>query len=210
MYEVFFNESKLVFTSDFNFSSKDNIHKVVDIQFVDDVFELLAGLGDGIMPATGTILCRMSPRLLEELPVAFRQIRAAGGLVRDRHGRYLFIRRFGRWDLPKGAIEKGESAPIAAMREVQEECGVDALEIIRALPATFHLYRSKHIRAERNWVLKQTFWFEMMHHGDGRSFPQTEEDIEEVRWFDRGELDEVLASTYAGLRKMLAAYFRIS
>jgi 8-oxo-dGTP pyrophosphatase MutT (NUDIX family) len=47
-------------------------------------------------------------------------------LVRDDKGRVLFIRRAddGRWGLPAGGIEPGESPARAVAREVQEETGL--------------------------------------------------------------------------------------
>jgi len=48
------------------------------------------------------------------------------GLVRDDGGRVLFIRRAddGRWGLPAGGIEPGESPEVAVTREVHEETGL--------------------------------------------------------------------------------------
>lgn len=207
MYEVFFNECQLFFRTEMNISSKDNIDKVADIKCIADFFALLSAIAGDHDLSARQINCLVSPELLKILPGNFTQIPAAGGLVTDCQGRFLFIRRLGRWDLPKGAIEKNESAAQAAAREVEEETGVGQLQIIKELPATFHLYRSRHIRTENNWVLKKTCWFEMVHHGNGNTVPQTEEDIEAARWFERQELDEILASTYASLRKMLISRF---
>jgi 8-oxo-dGTP pyrophosphatase MutT (NUDIX family) len=207
MYEVFFNECQLSLMTEINISSKDNINQVIGIEEVADFLALLSAIENNHFVSTNRFTCLVSPGLLKTLPENFTQIPAAGGLVTDLHDRFLFIRRFGRWDLPKGAIEKNESAVQAAIREVEEECGLDELEIRKELPATFHLYRSRHIRSENNWVLKKTSWFEMFHHGNGNIVPQIEEDIEAVRWFDRTELNEVFDSTYANLKKMLHTYF---
>ncbi|MGV8091318.1 MAG: NUDIX hydrolase [Mangrovibacterium sp.] len=207
MYEVFFNECQLFFTTEINISSKDNISQIIGIEDVTDFFSLLSAIESDHFASTNRFVCLVSPELLKTLPENLTQLPAAGGLVTDRHKRFLFIRRFGRWDLPKGAIEKNESAAQAAIREVEEECGLDQLGIRKELPATFHLYRSRHIRSENNWVLKKTSWFEMFHYGNGITSPQTEEDIDAVKWFEREELDEVFASTYASLKKMLQSYF---
>ena len=51
-------------------------------------------------------------------------IEAAGGLVINRKGEYLFIYRNDKWDLPKGKLEKGERKRQGAVREVEEECGI--------------------------------------------------------------------------------------
>lgn len=205
MYEVFFNECQLCFTTEINISSKDNIGQVVGIECIADFFSLLSAIESDHYISTRQIFCLVSPELIKSLPANLTRIPAAGGLVTDLQGRFLFIRRFGRWDLPKGAIEKNETTEQAAIREVEEETGLIELEIIKQLPSTFHLYRSRHIHSENNWVLKQTSWFEMIHHGDGITAPQAEESIEAAKWFDRDELDEVYASVYASLKKMLSS-----
>ena len=54
----------------------------------------------------------------------------AGAVVRDEAGRLLLVLRGrdpgrGRWSLPGGRIEPGESAAEAAAREVREETGLE-------------------------------------------------------------------------------------
>lgn len=53
-----------------------------------------------------------------------------GGIVTDPRGRLLLVRRAhdpeaGRWSLPGGKVEPGESATAATAREVAEETGLD-------------------------------------------------------------------------------------
>jgi hypothetical protein len=63
-------------------------------------------------------------KLFDDFSSLFDVRRAAGGVVADPSGNVLMILRHGRWDLPKGHIERGESARQCAEREVMEECGV--------------------------------------------------------------------------------------
>ena len=70
----------------------------------------------------------------------FKEVTAAGGLVCNRRGDYLLISRNGLWDLPKGHQEPGEDIEVCAMREVQEETGVDQLELRRLICMTDHVY----------------------------------------------------------------------
>ncbi len=51
-------------------------------------------------------------------------IHAAGGLVQNSNGDFLFMERNETIDLPKGKLEKGESDEEGALREVEEETGV--------------------------------------------------------------------------------------
>ena len=51
-------------------------------------------------------------------------IHAAGGLVQNTNGDFLFMERNNTLDLPKGKLEKGESDEEGALREVEEETGV--------------------------------------------------------------------------------------
>ncbi len=60
-------------------------------------------------------------------PVSTAVIRGAGGVVVNPHGEVLVIRhRNGDWVFPKGHLDPGESPLQAAVREVEEEAGVNA------------------------------------------------------------------------------------
>ena len=85
----------------------------------------------------------------------FNKVSAAGGLVLNSKEEILFIYRSNKWDLPKGSIEKGESIEETAIREVEEECGIFNLKVIKPLLTTFHIY------FQNGMKLKETFWFLM-------------------------------------------------
>ncbi|MCD2192396.1 NUDIX domain-containing protein [Actinomycetospora endophytica] len=58
------------------------------------------------------------------------RVLAAGAVVRDAAGRFLLVQRAndpeaGRWTLPGGRVEPGESPAAAAAREVAEETGLE-------------------------------------------------------------------------------------
>ncbi len=128
----------------------------------------------------------------------FHVIEAAGGLVKNEKGEWLFIFRNGKWDLPKGKIEKGEKIKTAAIREVQEECGVEKLSIVRDLISTYHIYFM-----ENQAILKRTYWFEMECNDATELVPQTEEGITDVKWIAAKNLKKVYDNTFESVKEVL-------
>ena len=126
-----------------------------------------------------------------------RFIPAAGGVVFNENSELLMIHRLGRWDLPKGKCEDGETIAESAKREVREECGIDELHIQRELPSTYHYYLLK-----EKLILKRTFWFEMKSN-DTDLTPQTEEDISEVTWVAPKEVEHNLSESYAAIKWLM-------
>ena len=128
----------------------------------------------------------------------FQMINAAGGLVKNQEEKWLFIFRNNKWDLPKGKIEKGETVEDAAIREVQEECGIGTLSIVKKLPSTYHTYS-----LGKKDILKCTYWFEMECKEGDKLIPQTEEGITDVKWFDKKDLKKVCKNTYESIKEVI-------
>ena len=129
----------------------------------------------------------------------FKTIEAAGGLVKNEKGEYLFILRNGKWDLPKGKIEKGEGIKVAALREVEEECGISGLSITKELLTTYHTYI-----AEGKAILKPTYWFEMnCDNPSAPLVPQLEEGITDAQWMATKKLTEVFSNTFESVKEVL-------
>lgn len=129
----------------------------------------------------------------------FELITAAGGRVQNTKGELLFIHRLGKWDLPKGKMEAGETPEQCAVREVEEECGIVNLTLGDKLPNTYHVYVQK---GER--ILKTTYWFRMNYSGNGQLVPQTEESIEKAVWVNQHDLSEQLSNTYTSLIEIIS------
>ncbi|MDM1407986.1 NUDIX domain-containing protein [Myroides sp. DF42-4-2] len=136
----------------------------------------------------------MMKRLKEKIPVQ----KAGGGVVYNAEGKVLFIKRNGKWDLPKGGIEKQEEIGETAMREVEEETGVGQLEIIRKLPKTYHVFKRN-----GKYRLKITSWFEMTTSYQGELKGQVEEGIEEVVWFDKDQIKEAMSNSYENIKLLV-------
>ena len=128
----------------------------------------------------------------------YKVIEAAGGLVFNQKNETLMIFRNGKWDLPKGKLEAGESVESCAVREVEEECGVSDLKIIKKLKDTYHTYE---IHGE--FFLKRTFWYKMKCDFDGELIPQTREGITKVCWVKGDEISEKMKNSFENIKDVL-------
>ncbi len=124
--------------------------------------------------------------LFKNFKVFFIYVESAGGLVFNREGKLLLIRKNSVWDLPKGKIEKGETPEDTAIREVKEECGLDNLFILRHIRDTYHIFTRHNKR-----FLKKTYWYQMIYKGGKEPKPLKAEGITEIRWIDPAELDKI-------------------
>ena len=131
----------------------------------------------------------------------FATVEAAGGVVTDPAGRWLLMFRNGRWDLPKGHIEPGETAEAAAVREIAEETGV-AAGVVRPLCTTWHAYW---FPKTGRWELKHTRWYALRSEAGQVPAPQTEEGIERVGWYAPAEVDALLGGSFPTVRCVAAA-----
>jgi 8-oxo-dGTP pyrophosphatase MutT (NUDIX family) len=128
----------------------------------------------------------------------FRTLEAAGGLVENQDKCLLFIKRFNRWDIPKGHIEKGESPDKCALREVAEECGITPDSIVSKLKNSYHIYPYND-----SYCLKTTYWFYMRYSGEQTTTPQLSEGITEAEWIGKERLNEICSDTWMSLREVI-------
>ena len=159
-----------------------------DIASIVDMFETSAYLSRVYIP-TGDI-----EGTYRRFCVQFKEVNAAGGLVSNRRGDVLLIRRNDLWDLPKGHQEAGEDISVTALREVQEETGVMKLELRDLICITDHCYRRNDI-----WHLKHTWWYDMLYTDPVDLTPQREEDITKAAWVARSGLSPYLKNTYPSI-----------
>jgi 8-oxo-dGTP pyrophosphatase MutT (NUDIX family) len=144
------------------------------------------------------VLCDDAKAFLKKVMKSTTLIEAAGGLVKNDKGNYLFIFRNGKWDLPKGKLEKGEKPKESAVREVEEECGIPIEKCGKKLVNTYHVYTIK-----GEVVLKKTYWYKMKYKGKAKLKPQIEEGITDVRWMGRKDIDLVAGNTFPSIMDVL-------
>lgn len=162
-----------------------------DISALVEMFELSSTLEKIYIPSAEPEEC------YKKICGEFREVNAAGGLVENRRGDYLLIKRDGLWDLPKGHQEAGEDIKVTALREVQEETGVDDLRLGDLICVTDHCYKRNGI-----WHLKHTWWYRMYYLKPLDLTPQTEEDITKAAWVAKSSLPPFLKNTYPSIKEV--------
>lgn len=130
--------------------------------------------------------------------IYFTEVGAAGGLVKHTSGKYLFIEKKGKLDLPKGHIEPGEEPEVCAVREVHEECGIIGHKIVKPLPPSYHTYSWEGIS-----YLKKTSWFLMDYGGVMVLEPQINEGITKVEWLSPDELSKIKGTAWLSLMDLI-------
>ena len=141
---------------------------------------------------------------LKSFFIHFNKIKTAGGLVyHAQSDAYLWIKRLGLWDLPKGKIEQGESSKDAAIREIIEECGLTGkLSLKYRICSTYHVYEFKN-----KSILKKNNWYYLEYEGDLSTKPQEEESITEVQWIKKEAFDNCLSQTYPSIQEVILHAF---
>jgi 8-oxo-dGTP pyrophosphatase MutT (NUDIX family) len=130
--------------------------------------------------------------------IYFTEVGAAGGLVKHHSGRYIFIEKKGKLDLPKGHIETDEEPEACAIREVNEECGIVGHTIVKSLSPSYHTYSWEGIS-----YLKKTSWFLMDYDGEMVTIPQTAEGIMKVEWLFPDELNKIKSNAWLSLMDII-------
>ena len=106
--------------------------------------------------------------------------RSAGGVVvRPLAGRWhaLLIKDpYGKWSLPKGHIEGGESLREAALREVEEETGIRPEAVGPRIDTVDWVFR------KGDETVHKYCTFFLMRSRNGEAIPQLDEGITECMW----------------------------
>lgn len=199
MYKVFINDKVIFFTK--NIKLLSDMENVLVLHYFDNsISTMLVNFlkNDGKLKHL-VFLTPTPDKDFDSFKNNFELIIAAGGKVSNTDGKILFIFRLGKWDLPKGKVEEGETLEASAIREVEEECGISNLTILNHLKDTYHIYEMND-----KLVLKQSVWYEMKTDDTSKLIPQTEENITDARWMNDEEIqNEVLKNTYPSIREII-------
>jgi 8-oxo-dGTP pyrophosphatase MutT (NUDIX family) len=190
MYKVFYNQRTVLLSAkhNYSFNNKYGIYyrynDNLDIKPILDIFE------------KNKIIDQLHV-YSEDLEHLFK-IFSSFFKIKAPDDKILVIKRRGKWDLPKGKIEPGESNEEGALREVEEECGISNLELKKLITTTYHTYT-----LNNEAILKRTFWYDMEHSSNSKLTPQTEEEISEVKWLSENDINMVLKNTFPSIIEVL-------
>lgn len=129
------------------------------------------------------------------------QISAGGVAFRERGGQIqvalIRVGDEGRWQLPKGIIDRDESPEAAALREVREEAGIDT-ELVGRIDKIEYWYYAKE-RGERVRFHKFVYFYLLRYKsGDVRDH---DHEVSEARWVEIDEAIRLLA--FDGEKKLV-------
>jgi 8-oxo-dGTP pyrophosphatase MutT (NUDIX family) len=143
---------------------------------------------------------------LEELKITFFKkftiVKAGGGFVQNENDEVLMMFRRGKWDLPKGKLDKKETIEECALRETEEETALKNIKLISPLITSYHTYHE----GTRS-ILKETSWFKMRVSGEQNLVPQTTEQISKLEWVSKDNLEKYLQNSFPSVIDVLEAGF---
>ena len=199
MYKVFFNQKLILLTTDIISPKEDSPFFYVKFTNKKFVVQMLKSKKVKML----YLYHSKEDKLWYYFLNMFKLIEAAGGLVRNlKTNHFLFIFRNKKWDLPKGRINKNEEVQKAAIREVEEETGVENLSITKPLNTTYHIFKRN-----RKYRLKKTFWYLMETDYNGELTPETKEGIEKAIWIDKKLIVPLKSEMYQNINLIISTYF---
>jgi len=192
MYTIFKNDCVFYLTDNMDFSIKSNFIPWDKFDLHDCLFKCNSSVA-----LTYYLHHSDLEFLWTDFKKQFKIIEAAGGIVFNDNNGILFIYRLEKWDLPKGKIEKGETTQEAALREVQEECGISKVKIDKFIGKTYHIYNYKNKE-----ILKISHWFKMCSE-ENKLIPQLEEYITKVEWKNKKNAQKAMQNTYPNIKLLI-------
>ncbi|NVK53407.1 MAG: NUDIX domain-containing protein [Flavobacteriaceae bacterium] len=196
MYKVFINDKPIILTDSLKKTNNFPVY-IFNETVIDEILhKLIKGNAKGI-----NLFCANLEMAWKKFQRNFAVVVAAGGLVVNNSNEILFIYRNNTWDLPKGRIEEGESIEETAVREVEEECGIQNLELQSYLTTTYHLFFM-----DDSMQIKVTHWYFMKSNFYKKLTPQVEEGITKVAFKNKQQVADALQNTYENIKLVLETY----
>lgn len=192
MNEIFLDDKSIILTNVQENIENEKYFRLKDVS-LDEIIEALSHKGVERI----YLYHPKAEKLMKKFKQLIPTIKAGGGIVYNQEGKVLLIKRNGKWDLPKGKKEKGENIATCALREVEEETGVKKLLIQRFRTITYHIFKR-----DKQYFLKETYWYDMTTTYKKKLVPQTEEGIEKVCWKDEVTAKELAKSSYKNIQKI--------
>ncbi len=190
MYKVFVKDVPIILSTKKNIGSQYASYSLKEVDFSNLIDKIVKGELHYV-----NLFHKNEKKLEKQLRKKLPVVEAAGGLVYNQKKEILFIYRNSKWDLPKGGVEKKESYEAAAIREVEEETGVEGLEIENFIMKTYHIFKRNDI-----YKLKITYWYEMYTEFKGELMPQLDEDIKKAKWKNFEKSQKALQDSYENVK----------
>ncbi|MBE9489104.1 MAG: NUDIX domain-containing protein [Bacteroidetes bacterium] len=193
MYKIFVGDKPIILTTEVAQETDFRNYKLKTVD-IGKVIKKLQQKHIQSIRLTGKNKDKLLKRFLKLLP----NVIAGGGKVFNEQGDVLFIYRNDKWDLPKGKAESKETIDKTAIREVEEETGVQGLSITKPLEMTYHIFKRN-----GKYKIKVTYWFEMKTTYNGSLTPQEKEGITKVKWLNPEQITKAMDNSYANIKSLV-------
>lgn len=204
---IYFNEKPLILTTLLGEHTDPYIHHndtlLMDELSIQGIHTMLHEMQKKTVHA-GIYLHENLDQLKHQFWKHFTVIQAAGGWVTNENNQVLFMQRRGKWDLPKGKLDPNETLEQCAIREVEEETGLQNLTLVKPLLVTYHTYIEN-----GKLILKESHWYHLKVTGPQHLQPQTEEQITSLEWMQSNKLTLVLENTFQSIKDVIEAAKKI-
>jgi 8-oxo-dGTP pyrophosphatase MutT (NUDIX family) len=205
--KIYFNDKPLFLCDDVNAALQPYVHHD-DAVFIDElnlhtVKSMIHEMQDPSIHA-GVFFHKDLEELKTMFFKKFTPVKAAGGFVLNEKKDVLMIFRRGKWDLPKGKMDKKETFEECALRETEEETGLRKISLISPLITTYHTYHEG-----TRYILKETKWFRMKVKGEQQLIPQAEEQITKLEWVEKNNLKNYMGNSFPSVKDVLEAGFTL-
>jgi ADP-ribose pyrophosphatase YjhB (NUDIX family) len=126
---------------------------------------------------------------------------SAGGLIyrQGKQGKIelaLILDPYGKWTMPKGHIELGEKPQVASLREIQEEIGLNHLQLAANLGKMDYWFKDE----GKNLIHKYVYYY-LFKAKEGMPLKPNTAEIKDAKWFDAKGLKKL--STYKDTKPII-------